>query len=78
MLATKRTVSRAERRATLAHPRRRVYVGSAVRRHVSSRFFLTRTTQQVTSRRLLGDCVGVVVTLGGIAGWAMLIMLLGA
>jgi hypothetical protein len=59
-------------------PRRRVYVGNAVTRRASSRVFLTRTTQQVTSRKLLGDCLGAAVTLAGVASWAALLMLLGA
>jgi hypothetical protein len=59
-------------------PRRRVYVGSAVTRHASSRVFLARTTQQVTSRKLFGDCLGAAITLAGVAGWGALLMLLGA
>jgi hypothetical protein len=59
-------------------PRRRVYVGTAVTRRASSRVFLTRTTQQVTSGTRLGDCLGAAVTLAGIAGWAALLVLLGA
>jgi len=78
MLATKKTVRHAGRRAMSVRPRRRVYVGSAVTRRASSRVFLTRTTQQVTSRTLLGDCLGAAVTLAGVAGWAALLMLLGA
>lgn len=78
MLATKRTVRHARRRAMSVRPCRRVYVGSAVTRRASSRVFLTRTTQQMTSRKLLGDCLGAAVTLAGVAGWAALLMLLGA
>jgi hypothetical protein len=78
MLAAKKTVRHARRRAMSARPRRRVYVGSAVTRRTSSRVFLTRTTQQVTSRKLLVDCLGAAVTLAGVAGWAALLMLLGA
>jgi len=78
MVAAKRTVRHARRRAMSARPRRRVYVGSAVTRRASSRVFLTRTTQQVTSRKLLGDCLGAAVTLAGVAGWAALLLLLGA
>jgi hypothetical protein len=61
-----------------ARPRRRVYVGSAVTHRAQSRFFLTRTTKQVTLRTRLGDWVGAAVTLAGIAGWGTLLMLLGA
>lgn len=78
MLAAKRTVRHARRRAMSVRQRRRVYVGSVVTRRASSRVFLTRTTQQVTSRKLLGDCLGAAVTLAGVAGWAALLMLLGA
>jgi len=78
MLAAKRAVRHARRRAMSVCPRRRVYVGSAVTRRALSRVFLTRTTQQVTSRKLLGDCLGGAVTLAGVAGWAALLMLLGA
>ncbi len=80
MLAAKRTVRYARRRAVSVRvrPRRRVYVGSAVTRRASSRVFLTPTTQQVMSRKLLGDCLGAAVTLAGVAGWAALLMLLGA
>jgi hypothetical protein len=78
MLVTRRTVRHARRRAMSVRPRRRVYVGSAVTRRASCRFFLTRTTQQVTSRKLLGDSLGAAVTLAGVAGWAALLMLLGA
>ena len=78
MLATQRTVLHSGRRAMSARPRRRAYVGRAVTRRAASRVFLTRTTQQVTSRKLLGDCLGAAVTLAGVAGWAALLMLLGA
>ena len=78
MLAAKRAVRHTRRRAMSVPPRRRVYVGSAVTRRASSRVFLARTTQQVTSRKLLGDCIGAAVTLAGVAGWAALLMLLGA
>ena len=78
MLATKRTASGSGRRAQSARPRHRVYVGRAVTRRASSRVFFRRTTQQVTSRRLVGDCLGAAVTLAGVAGWAALLMLLGA
>ena len=78
MLATRKTVRHARRRALSVRPRRRVYVGSAVTRRASSRVFLARTTQQVTSRKLLGDCLGAAVTLAGVAGWAALLLLLGA
>jgi hypothetical protein len=78
MLATKRAVRHAGRRTMSARPRRRVYVGSAVSRRESSRVFLSRTTQQVTSRKLVADCLGAAVTLAGVAGWAALLMLLGA
>ena len=80
MLAAKRTVRYARRRAVSVRvrPRRRVYVGSAVTRRASSRVFLAPTTQQVTLRKLLGDCLGAAVTLAGVAGWAALLMLLGA
>ena len=78
MLATKRAIRHAGRRTMSARPRRRVYVGSAVTRRESSRVFLSRTTQQVTSRKLVGDCLGAAVTLAGVAGWVALLMLLGA
>lgn len=78
MLAAKRAVRYARRRAMSVRPRRRAYVGSAVTRRASSRVFLTPTTQQVTLRKLLGDCLGAAVTLAGAAGWAALLMLLGA
>ena len=78
MLAARRTVRQTRRRTMSTRPRRRVYVGSAVTRRASSRVFLTRTTQQVTSRKLFRDCLGAAVTLAGIAGWAALLMLLGA
>jgi len=78
MLAAKRSVRYSRRRAMSVRPRRRVYVGTAVTRRASSRVFLTRTTQQVTSGTRLGDCLGAAVTLAGIAGWAALLVLLGA
>ena len=80
MPAAKRTVRYARRRAVSVRvcPSRRVYVGSAVTRRASSRIFLTRTTQQVTSRKLLAECLGAAVTLAGVAGWAALLKLLGA
>jgi hypothetical protein len=78
MLATRRTVGHARRRASSVRPRRRVYVGSAVTRRASSGVFLARTTQQVTSRTRLCDWLGAAVTLAGVAGWAALLMLLGA
>jgi len=78
MLATRKTVRHARRRALSVRPRRRVYVGSAVTRRASSRVFLARTTQQVTSRTRLGDWLGAAVTLAGVAGWAALLMLLEA
>ncbi len=78
MLATGRTVRHARRRVLSVRPRHRVYVGSAVTRRGSSRVFLARTTQQVTSRMRLGDWLGAAVTLAGVAGWAVLLMLLGA
>lgn len=78
MLATRKTVWHTRRRAWPVRPRRRVYVGSAVTRRASSRVFLDRTTRQVTSRTRLGDWLGAAVTLAGIAGWAALLMLLGA
>jgi len=77
MLATRRTVRHSERRAMVARPRRRAYVGSAVTRCASSRVFLFLTTQHVTARTALGDWLGAAVTLAGIAGWGFLLMLLG-
>jgi hypothetical protein len=79
MLEVRRTVRYAKRRAVSVRvrPRRRVYVGSAVTRRASSRVFLVRTTQQVTARKLLSDCLGAAVTIAGVAGWAVLLMLLG-
>jgi len=58
MLATRKTVRHARRRALSVRPLRRVYVGSAVTRRASSGVFLARTTQQVTSRTRLGDWLG--------------------
>ncbi len=78
MLATRKTVGHARWRALSLHPRGRVYVGSAVTRRASSRVFLDRTTQQVTSRTRLGDWLGAAVTLAGVAGWGALLLLLGA
>jgi hypothetical protein len=78
MLAANRTVRHGRRRTMPVPPRRRVYVGGAVSRRASSRVFLARTTQQVTSRRLLADCLGAVFMLAGIAGWLALLMLVGA
>ncbi len=78
MLATRKMVRHARRRVSSVRQRRRVYVGSAVTRRASSRVFLARTTQQVTSRTRLGDWLGAAVTLVGVAGWAALLMLLGA
>ena len=78
MLATKRTALGSGRRAQSAWRRRKVYVGRAVTRRASSCVFLTRTTRQVTARTPLGDWLGAAVTLVGIAGWGMLLMLLGA
>lgn len=78
MLVTKRAVRHARRREKSMRPRRRVYVGSAVTRRASSRVFLARTTQHVTSRRLVIDCLAAAATLAGVAGWAALLMLLGA
>jgi hypothetical protein len=78
MPATRKTQRPARRRALPVRPRRRVYVGSAVTRRASSRVFLARTTQQVTSRTRLGDWLGAAVTLAGVAGWVALLTLLGA
>ena len=78
MLATRKTVGHARRGAMSVRPRRRVYVGSAVTLLASSRVFLALTTQQVTSKTRLGDWLGAAVTLAGVAGWAALLMLLGA
>ena len=78
MLATRKTVGHARRRALSVRPHRRVYVGSAVTRRASSRVFLDRTTRQVTSRTRVGDWLGAAATLTGVAGWAALLMLLGA
>ena len=77
MLATRKTVGHERRRAMSVRPRRRVYVGSAVTLLASSRVFLDLTTQQVTSKTRLGDWLGAVVALAGVAGWAALLMLLG-
>ncbi len=78
MPATRRTVGHSRRRAVSVRPRRRLYVGSAVTCRASSRVFLSRTTQQVTSRTRVGDWLGAAVTLAGVAGWGALLMLLGA
>jgi len=78
MLATRRTVRHSRRRAASVRPHRRLYVGSAVTCRASSRVFLSRTTQQVTLRMRVGDWLGAAVTLAGVAGWAALLMLLGA
>lgn len=78
MLATRRTLRRSERRVMLARQRRRVNVGGAVTLRASPRVFLGRSTQHVTARTLLGEWLGAAVTLAGIAGWGMLLLLLGA
>lgn len=78
MLAARRSVRHAGRRRRAVRRLRRVYVGSAVMHRASSRFFLPRATQHMTSRGLLADCLGAAVTLAGVAGWATLLMLLGA
>jgi hypothetical protein len=78
MLATRRNVRRSRRRAIPVRPCRSVYVGLAVSRRAASRVFLPRTTQQVTSGGLLRDCLGAAAMLGGVAGWWMLLVLLGA
>ena len=78
MLATRKTVGHARRRALSVRPRRRVYVGSAVTLLASSRVFLDLTTQQVTSKTRLGDWLGAALMLAAIAGWGTLLMLLGA
>jgi hypothetical protein len=78
MLATRKTVGHARRRTLSVRPHRRLYVGSAVTCRASSRVFLARTTQQVTSRTRVSDWLGAAVTLAGVAGWAALLMLLGA
>lgn len=77
MLTTRRTGKHSERRATMARARHRVCGGAGTHR-VSSRFFLPESTQQVTVQTLLRDCLGAAVTLAGIAGWGVLLMLLGA
>jgi hypothetical protein len=78
MLTTRKTAGHARRRTLSVRPRRRVYVGSAVTCHESSRVFLARATQQVTLRTRVGDWLGAAVTLAGVAGWTALLMLLGA
>ncbi len=78
MLATRKTVGHARRRALSVRPHRRLYVGSAVTCRTSSRVFLSRTTQQVTLRTRVGDWLGAAVTLAGAAGWVALMMLLEA
>lgn len=76
MLAAKRSVRHSKRRGVLVRPRRKVYVGSAVTRRAPSRFFLYRTTQQMTLRTLVGDWLGAAAMLAGFAGWGTLLMLL--
>jgi len=61
-----------------ARGRRRVYVGGTVTHRASSRVFLSRTTQQVTSRAPLAEWLGAAATLAGVAGWGMLLLLLEA
>jgi len=78
MLAMRKTVRHARRRALSVHSHRRVYVGSAVTRRASSRVFFAYKAQQVTSRTRLGDWLGAAVTLAGVAGWAALLIILGA
>ena len=78
MLATRRTGRQSGRRAMVARPRRRVYVGSAVTRRASRRVFLIRATQHMTARTRLGHWLGAALMLVGIAGWGMPLMLLGA
>ena len=77
MPATQRALRHSRRRTMPARQRRMTYVGGAVTRRASSRVFFTRTTQQVTSTWLLRDWLGAAATLAGVAGWGMLLMLLG-
>ena len=46
--------------------------------YASRRVFLFRSTQHMTARTRLGDWLGAALMLVGIAGWGMLLMLLGA
>ena len=65
-------------RRPLVRVRRRVYVGSMVTRRSSSRVFLSRTTQQMASRRRLADWIGGALMACGIVGWGALVVLLGS
>ena len=78
MLGTQRTVRHLRRRAMPARRHRKVYVGGAVTCRASSQVFLSRTTQQAVFRMPLADWLGAAATLAGIAGWGMLLVLLGA
>ena len=78
MLAMQRTVRHSRRRAMPVRPRRRVYAGGAVTRRASSRVYLSRRTQQVTSKAPLRNSLGAAATLAAVAGWGTLLALLGA
>lgn len=78
MLTARKTGRYSERRLIVARPRRRVYVGSTVTRSGPRRVFFGQGTQHMTAPSRLGDWLGAAVTLAGIAGWVMLVMLVGA
>ena len=78
MVAMQRTVRHSRRRGMPVGPCRRVYVGGAVTRRASSRVFLSRTTQQMTSKAPLRNSLGAAAKLAAVAGWGTLLALLGA
>ena len=78
MLTAARRARRLRPHRLTPRRRRRVYVGSVVTRRESSRVFLARTTQQMASRRVLGDWIGGALLVCGIAGWGALIVFLGS
>jgi len=49
-----------------------------VTRRSSSRVFLSRTTQQMASRKRLADWIGGALMACGIVGWGALVVLLGS
>lgn len=78
MRTAQRTSRHSRPRRASEHPRRRVYVGSAVTRRESSRVFLARTTQQMASRGRLADWIGGAFMVAGFVGWGALIVILGS
>ena len=78
MLTALRAGRRLRKRRVTGSTGRRVYVGSGVTRRDSSRVFLTRGTQHMTSRTLLVDWLGAAFMAFGAIGWGALIVLLGS